>query len=216
MLSMLTLPTTAPDSSVTPTTGTPYSMMRASAVRSDESSGTVARAIGHAVGRVERLADGRERQTLERPLRPHEPGHEVVCGVGQDALGRVVLHEAALAHDGDAVAEFDGLIDVVGHEHHGLAQPGLDGHELALQPLTRERVDRPERLVHQQDGRVGRQRPGHAYALGLASRELVGVLLGIGRPSSPTSSSISATRSAMRSGAHSSSRGTTPMFSATV
>ena len=46
--------------------------------------------------------------------------------------------------------------------------------ELVLQPVAGDRVDGAERLVHQQHGRVGRQRPGHADALPLAAGELVG------------------------------------------
>ena len=55
--------------------------------------------------------------------------------------------------------------------------------ELVLQPARGDRVDRAERLVHQQHGRVGRERTGDADALPLSAGELarvaVAVLAGI-------------------------------------
>ena len=47
--------------------------------------------------------------------------------------------------------------------------------QLVLEAGAHDRVDRAEGLVHQQHRRVGGQRPGHADALLLAARELVGV-----------------------------------------
>ena len=54
---------------------------------------------------------------------------------------------------------------------------GLQAQELVLQPLAVDRVDRAERLVHQQHRRVGGERAGHADALALAARELGRVAL---------------------------------------
>ncbi len=71
------------------------------------------------------------------------------------------------------------LLDVVGHEHHGLAQFLLESQELALQAGPGDRVDGPERLVHQQHRRVGRQRSRHAGPLALTARQLGRVALGV-------------------------------------
>ena len=53
--------------------------------------------------------------------------------------------------------------------------------ELVLQMLAHHRVDRAERLVHQQHGRIGGQRAGHADALALAAGELLGVAVAVRR-----------------------------------
>ena len=70
------------------------------------------------------------------------------------------------------------LVDVVGDQQHGLAELALQPQELVLQPAADHRVDRAERLVHQQHGRVGGQGPGHADPLTLAAGELVRVAVG--------------------------------------
>ena len=56
----------------------------------------------------------------------------------------------------------------------------LDAQHLVLQRGARDRVDRGERLVHQQQIGVGRQRPRHADALLLAAGKLVRVFAAIG------------------------------------
>ena len=68
-------------------------------------------------------------------------------------------------HDDDAPGEIDGLVDVVGDEHHGaaLAAPGRE--ELVLQPHPRQGVERAERLVHQQDLGIDRIGAGDGAAL---------------------------------------------------
>ena len=43
-----------------------------------------------------------------------------------------------------------------------------------MRPLARQRIQRAQRLVHQQDGRVARQRPRDANALLHATRQLIG------------------------------------------
>ncbi len=103
----------------------------------------------------------------------------------------------ALPVDRDAVAEPDRLLDVVRDEQRPSCGPAAWRlQELVLQPLAHHRVDRAERLVHQQHRRVGGQRPGHARPAG-AGRRRAG--RGSGRRtsagSSPTRSSSSAARS---------------------
>ena len=94
-------------------------------------------------------------------------------GVSYCAISR------ALAQDADPVAELDGLVDVVGDAHDGLAQLGLDRHQLVLQPLPGDRVDGAEGLVHEDDRRVGGQAAGDADALLLAAGELAGVAVAV-------------------------------------
>ena len=76
----------------------------------------------------------------------------------------------------DPVAEPDGLVDVVGDEHDRLAhaRPAAAGTPPAAGSRTIGSTAR-ERLVHQQHGRVGGQRPGDADPLPLTAGELVRV-----------------------------------------
>ena len=82
-------------------------------------------------------------------------------------------------HHGDAVAEQDRLVDRMGDEHHGLALVGPlhELQQLLLQDLAGLRVERGERLVHQQDRRVHGERAHQADALLHAAGELVGIVL---------------------------------------
>ena len=104
---------------------------------------------------------------------PDELCDELRCRVGEDLLGRAELRqEPAHLEHGDEVAHSDRLVDVVGHEEHRLGELALEAQQLLLEPLANERIDRPERLVHEQDRRVRRERPGDADSLALAARQL--------------------------------------------
>ncbi len=56
----------------------------------------------------------------------------------------------------------------------------MDGDELILQPLAGDRVDRTERLIHEQHRRVRGQRAGNTDALLLAAGELAGEPVAVG------------------------------------
>ncbi len=118
------------------------------------------------------LLDGRHGEPLQPAVRADEVGH--VRGRGRSEHGGrgVELLDAALSVDGDAVAEADGLLDVVCDEQHGLADLGLEFQEFVLEVFADDRVDRPERLVHQENGRIGGQCAGHSDALALAAGKL--------------------------------------------
>ena len=118
-----------------------------------------------------------DRRFSDRRLRPRswpdEARHEVVGGMSEDLVGRVVLDEhASLAQDRDPVADQDRLVDVVGDEDDRLPHLVLDPQQLLLQPHAGDRVERAERLVHQHHRRVGRERSGEADTLALAARDL--------------------------------------------
>ncbi|SKF62037.1 Uncharacterised protein [Mycobacteroides abscessus subsp. abscessus] len=68
----------------------------------------------------------------------------------------------------------------MGDEDDRLAQFPLQAQQPLLQVAAHQRVDGPERFVHQQDVRVGRQRPGDTHPLLLTARELVRVAVGHG------------------------------------
>ena len=98
----------------------------------------------------------RKREALEPAVHAHEPRDELVGGMGEDLVRRVVLREhAALAEDRDPVAELDRLVDVVRHEDDGLAHLGLEAEELVLEPVARDRIEGAEGLVHQHHRRIG-------------------------------------------------------------
>lgn len=77
-----------------------------------------------------------------------------------DVLGGSDLHEATILHDGDAIADPDGLVEVVGDEYGRLAELLRELAELVLQLASDERIERTERFVHQDDLRVGRECAG--------------------------------------------------------
>ena len=135
----------------------------------------------------------RQRGTLERlagPRLAHHPlqrqhvglGHlgdevldVVVGGLGHDLVGRADLHDRAVAHDQDPVAELERLGEVVGDEDHRLAELAVQPDDLVLHVAPDQRVERGERLVEEQHLRVAGQRSGQADALLHAAGELVGV-----------------------------------------
>jgi hypothetical protein len=68
----------------------------------------------------------------------------------------------------------------VGDEDDGLLYLPLQPQELVLKPVAGDGVYRTERLVHQQDRRIGGHRPRHPDALALAAGELFGVAVAVG------------------------------------
>ena len=72
----------------------------------------------------------------------------------------------------DAVAEVERLLDVVGDEHHRARLGGERGCEPLLHLAARDRVEAAERLVEQQHGLAGEQRPQEGDALAHPAGEL--------------------------------------------
>ena len=93
---------------------------------------------------------------------------------------------------------------------------GLQVEQLALQAAAHDRVDRAERLVHEQHRRIGGQRPGHADALLLARPTAPPGSGAAASRSRPTRSTSSSTRAAVRALSQPSSLGTVAMFCAIV
>ena len=104
--------------------------------------------------------------------------HIIVGGGGDNFLRRADLHQGAVLHNGDAVADADGLVQVVGDKQGGFAHALRERHELVLQLAADERVEGGKRLVHQQDGRVGGQRARQPDSLLHSAGEFVGIALG--------------------------------------
>ena len=93
--------------------------------------------------------------------------------------GLVELHASRpRRHQHDAVAQADRLAHVVRHEDDGLSGRAPDLGQLDVQDVARLRVERGERLVHEQHARIGRQRPSERHALAHPARQLVHVGVG--------------------------------------
>ena len=163
------------------------------------------------------IAEPPPREPPERPVLADELRDEVVGRVREDRVGRVVLREhAALAQDRDPVAHHDRLVDVVGDEDHRLRRPPGAARELALEPGARDRVERAERLVHQQRA-AGRRRARGRGRRAAAGRPRAGSGSAC-RRSAPARRARAARRCApaIRLRSQPSSFGTVAMFSAIV
>src|SRR5438132_6048286 len=77
----------------------------------------------------------------------------------------------ARAHDGDAIRQLDRLVDAVRHENDGLGFPLPDLEQFILHVLACLDVERGKWLIHQQDGRVDRERARDADSLAHPARQ---------------------------------------------
>ena len=122
--------------------------------------------------------DGRHHRLDGQHLGPGDVADErphVVVGRCSDDLGRRAdLHEAPVAHDGDAVAEAQRLDEVVGDEDHRRGHLAAEADDLVLHVPADDGIEGRERLVEQQQLRARGQRPGQADALLHPARQLVG------------------------------------------
>ena len=80
-------------------------------------------------------------------------------------------------HDHHAVGQRDRLLEIVGDEHHRLAVGAPQVEQQVAHDLPGLRVERAERLVHQQDLRIADQHLGEADALALAAGQHVRIAL---------------------------------------
>ena len=101
---------------------------------------------------------------------------DVVVGRGAHHLvGGPDLHQRTVAQDHDPVPELERLGEVVGDEHHRLADLVVQPDDLVLHVAPDQGVECGERLVEEQHRRVTGQGPGQADALLHAAGELVGI-----------------------------------------
>src|SRR4051812_49327114 len=92
----------------------------------------------------------------------------------RDVDAEVLGHAAGpRGEEHDPVAEARGLAHVVGDEQDRLARRLPDPLQLVVEHVARHRIERTERLVHQQDLGVAGERPGEGRPLAHAARELV-------------------------------------------
>ena len=122
-----------------------------------------------------RLAhDPAKRQHVAARDVAHEVLDVLVGGRADELLRRAELHDRAVAHDRDAVAEPKRLGQVVRDEDHRLAGLVLEADHLVLHVAADERVERAERLVVEHHLRLDGERARETDALLHPARELVG------------------------------------------
>ena len=97
--------------------------------------------------------------------------------------------DAAVLEDHDPVGERRGVDRIVGHEEPHARRTRRGGAELAPDLDAGAGVERGERLVEQQQPRLGRERAGERDALGLTAGELAGLRVGVGRRARPARAS---------------------------
>jgi hypothetical protein len=107
--------------------------------------------------------------------RADERRDEQVRRVREQRLRRVALLQHAAAHDRDAVAERHRLDLVVRHVDRRDAEPLVQPAQLRPHRDAQLGVEVRQRLVHQERGRLARDRAAHRDALALTARERGGL-----------------------------------------
>src|ERR1700730_594982 len=88
------------------------------------------------------------------------------------------LHSARTARKNEhAVGQIDGLVDLMRDEQDRLLRLQPDSQQLFLHELASLRVERCKRLIHQENFRVDKQRPGKVHALLHPTRQFVGIMV---------------------------------------
>ena len=80
-------------------------------------------------------------------------------------------------HDRNPVTEQERLVDIVGDEEHGLLVRAPDAGQLLLHDPAGLRIERAERLVHQQNRRIIGEDARDLQALAHAARKLAGMMV---------------------------------------
>ena len=106
----------------------------------------------------------------------HEVGHEERGWVAIDLQRAAHLLDATLVHDDDAVGHREGFFLVVRDHDRGHAQRALQAADFTAQLDALNSVQRRQRLVQQQQPRLGGQRTRQRNALLLPARQLRRVL----------------------------------------
>ena len=121
-------------------------------------------------------------------MRPHEGAsdpvrltderhHELVGRLLVDVPRRADLLDAPLAHHDDLVGDLHRLLLVVRDDHRRRVRLVVEAAEPFAELGPHACVQRAERLVEEEHGRIDRERAGEAHALPLPARELRGIPL---------------------------------------
>ena len=109
--------------------------------------------------------------------------HILVLRAQHNVLRGTDLRHLPVVHDGDAVAQFEGFVEVVGNKDDGFLELGLQAQQFVLHLPPDEGIQSAEGFVHQQDVGVHRQGAGQAHPLLHPAGELPGIgLLPAGQP----------------------------------
>ncbi len=94
-------------------------------------------------------------------------GGDIVGGRLQTPVlsGRADLDDDAVLHDGDAVAEADGLVEIMGDEDDGLGEHALQAKETRSASRGGSAVEGGERFVEEPQRRLGGEASGRCDAL---------------------------------------------------
>lgn len=109
---------------------------------------------------------------VEHDRIPDEGAHLERRGPPVDLLRRAHLGDTPAEHHRDRVRDGQGLGLVVGDEHGGDLLVPQQGADLGAQAGPQPGVESAERLVEQDDGRIGRERPGQRDPLLLTAGQL--------------------------------------------
>lgn len=101
--------------------------------------------------------------------------HVVMCRSVEQVGRGSGLQEASLFQHRNAVAELQGLIDVVGDHDHGFLETLLEVEELALEFVTGDGIERAEWFIEQDDPGVGGEGPRKGHALSLSAGQFNGI-----------------------------------------
>ena len=118
--------------------------------RADDRVRRECRAI-EGVGRGGLAHDPAQRQDVRLGHVPDEVGDVVVGRSADQLLGSAGLDDVAVAHDHDVVAQLEGLGQVVGDEHHRLADLIVEAQDLVLHVAPDQRIEGAERLIEEHD-----------------------------------------------------------------
>ncbi len=121
------------------------------------------------VGHIARL---NQQQAFQCTILAHKRADKLVGRFREQLVGAGALNDFPLAEHCDAIAKLQRFVDIVAHQHHRFLQLALHLQELILDNLAVNRVDRAERLIHQQHRRIRRQRANNADTLLLPAGHL--------------------------------------------
>ena len=139
-------------------------------IRTADRHRQVVRARHHRQARCQRV--GEERRLAE------ERRHEPVVRSLVHLVGSIDLQHPPVGHHRDPVAECQRFLAIVGDEHRRrVAEPERLDH-VGADVVAQGGIEARERLVEQDDRRVGSERPRQCDALLFATRQFMGVSLG--------------------------------------
>jgi len=96
----------------------------------------------------------------------------------QEFIGPQDGYQSSAFHECDARAKHQSLTEIMSHKDYRFMQAPLKSSELMLQFIPGDGVERPKRLVHQENWGIGSQGPSHSNALTLSSGEFAWISRG--------------------------------------